>query len=92
MLKSRAPLVLAVAVALGGCGLTPYGDAARNAVTDYGARVMDQALADAEFVICDGASVGSVRRRYGTSAERAKAWRELCRRDSEVEILMLPGS
>ena len=92
MLKSRAPLVLAAAVALGGRGLTHYGDAARSAVADYGARAMDEGLANAEFFVCEAASVGSVKRRYGTSEERAEAWRTLCRRDSDADILAPPGS
>ena len=38
------------------------------------------------------ASVGSVMRRYGTSAEKAEAWRALCERDPEGEIVVPPGS
>lgn len=40
-------------------------------------KVNDQALHAAEFTICKGASVGSIRRNYG-SKERAELWRQLC--------------
>jgi hypothetical protein len=37
----------------------------------------DSALDGAVFMVCNGASVGSVRRRFGTE-EQAQIWRELC--------------
>ena len=46
-------------------------------VVDAGAEANDAALLSAEFVICRGASVGAVRRHYGTK-EMAAVWREFC--------------
>lgn len=37
----------------------------------------DEALKSAEFIVCKGASVGSIRRVYGAK-EKAIAWRALC--------------
>ncbi len=50
-------------------------------VADKGARVSDNALTAAEWAICNAASVGSVRRRYGATVEMADAWNELCSMD-----------
>jgi uncharacterized lipoprotein len=46
-------------------------------VISKGAEVNDKALNAAEFTICKGATVGSIRRHYST-AEQAKVWRDLC--------------
>lgn len=46
-------------------------------VADEAGRINDQALLSAEFVMCRGASVGSVRRNFG-SKERAELWKKLC--------------
>lgn len=46
-------------------------------VTDKAAKMNDEALKSAEFTICNGASVGSVRRRFDTP-ELAELWRKMC--------------
>jgi len=43
-----------------------------------GAAINDDALIAAEAVICKGASIGSIMRRYGVSEAKAKAWKDLC--------------
>ena len=83
---------LLLALPLAACGFTQAGDFARDAVADYGAQAMDEGLVNAEFFVCQAASVGSVMRRYGASAEKAEAWRALCQRDPEGEIVGPPGS
>lgn len=67
--------IFALMLILGGCA------AATGAIKDRGASVMDKSLIASEFVICQGASVGSIQRRYGQSAETASAWRALCLAD-----------
>ena len=93
-LGAFAPFVVApmMLVALAGCGFTGAGNFARDAVADYGAQAMDEGLVNAEFFVCQAASVGSVMRRYGASVEKAEAWRALCHRDPEGEIVVPPGS
>ncbi len=66
------PLVLFAVAVLSGCG---QGVAIRNA----GAVAEDQLIDTAEWSICNAASVGSVRRKYGSDEEKAAAWRVICR-------------
>ena len=44
---------------------------------DKAAQANDEALKAAEFTVCQGASVGSVKRRFNTD-ELSKLWRKLC--------------
>lgn len=46
-------------------------------MADKASEINDEALNTAEFTICHGASVGSIRRHYG-SPEKSKIWAELC--------------
>ena len=88
------PIVLVLALFLAGCGLTPQGDFARSAIASKGAEIMDQGLANAEWFVCKGASVGSVKRRYGQSQEMAEIYKAFCRRaDDQVDVIELgePG-
>ncbi len=87
-----AALPLLLGLPLGACGFTPYGSAAKTAILEYGAKANDEGLDNAEGWICDGASVGSVKRRYGQSQEKADAYKALCKRDTDVDIFVLPGS
>lgn len=63
----RSAFVLMAAVLLGGCA----------GVVQRAAEAHDTALESAEWTICHGASVGSIRRAYG-SPDRAAVWRQLC--------------
>lgn len=59
------------------CAFMLTGCAGVENVIERGAQANDSAVKSAEFVICQGASVGSIRRAYGTE-DRAALWRELC--------------
>ena len=48
----------------------------RRAISE-GAKINDEALNVAEFTICKGATVGSVRRHYSTP-KQAEIWKALC--------------
>jgi hypothetical protein len=65
-------------LALGACGFTEAGDTFRQTAAVKGAAAMDEGLVNAEWWICNAASVGSIQRRYGKSPEMAAAWRQLC--------------
>lgn len=77
---------LVLALALTGCGLTPQGNAVRQGVATYGAQAMDEGLLNAEWFVCKAASVGSVQRRYGSSPEKAAAWKALCLIDTTISV------
>jgi hypothetical protein len=53
------------------------GCAAFDKAISVGEKVNDEALTAAEFTICYGASVGSIRRHYGDEL-KAKVWASLC--------------
>ena len=74
----RYLMLTLTALLLGGCGITPQGDAIREAVLSRGAQAYDTGLESAEDYICTIASVGSVMRRYGRSQTTANAWRDIC--------------
>lgn len=67
-----------VGLMLSACGQTGQGDLVRDAIQKRGADAYDAGLENSEWFICEAASAGSVRRRYGKSAELAAAYRALC--------------
>ena len=69
---------------LAGCGTF---DTVKEVVAVKGAEIMDDTLNDSEWFICNGASVGSVRRRYGDSSDRSFAWRQLCEPKTNATVL-----
>ena len=73
----KAGAIIAV-MFLVGCGFTPEGEAVRKAVKEYGAQAADAELENLEWAICNGVSVGAVKRRYGPSPAKAAAWRAFC--------------
>jgi hypothetical protein len=81
-------MAAAAAFFLSGCG--GFGDTSRQFVAVEGAEAYDEGLENAEWLICQAASVGSVQRRYGRSAGLADAWRMLCLGDAEADILGAP--
>lgn len=87
MKRELATFAFAALLPLGGCGFTSYGDAARDAVEDYGSRGADALLENSEFIVCRAAPVGAVIRRYGRSQETAEAWKTLCRGGEDSELL-----
>jgi len=64
-------VILVSAIALSGCGTL-------GVVAQKGADANDAALDGAEFTICEGASIGAVRRKYGSQPEK---WESLCADD-----------
>ena len=74
-------LVLLVA----GCGQTSVGDQFRDVLKQRGARVLDEGLANSEWFMCEAASIGSVKRRYGGS--KAQAYKDLCTSSSVEDII-----
>lgn len=48
------------------------------------ASVADSALSASEWGVCTAATVGSVRRAYGTSPEKAKAWQTFCAQPTNI--------
>lgn len=77
----------AIALALGGCGFTGTGDSVRQGVATKGAQAYDEGLANAEWFICQAASVGSVKRRYGKTQQDAAAYQALCDGQDGVNIV-----
>lgn len=65
------------------------GCAGMSALFSKGAEINDDALTAAEAVICKGASIGSVMRRYGISEEKALAWKEMCTQENEAADIIL---
>ena len=61
------------------CGFTPQGDAIRSTVKEGGAQVMDESLINTEWWLCQGASIGAIKRRYGGS--KAASYNDLCETD-----------
>ena len=66
------------ALALGGCGLTPQGDAVATAIKEQGSQAYDEGLLNSQISICHAASIGSIKRPKGTSNERAKEYAAFC--------------
>lgn len=75
---------------LGGCGFTPYGDIARDIASEKGAQAMDEGLVNAEWFVCNAASVGSIKRRYGRTRESAQAYNAICGTTGDTLIITEP--
>lgn len=71
-------LILAVSLTLTACGFTPQGDFARGVAREKGAQAYDEGIQNAEWFLCHAASVGSIRRHYGSDKARADAYNTLC--------------
>lgn len=79
---------LAIAgIVLTGCGITSYGDEAREFVSENGARVADNTLENVEWYLCNAATIGSVRRKYGSDPQLADAYRALCLRPGDQDVI-----
>lgn len=74
----RAAALLAVAAALASCGFTPQGDFVRDVVKTRGAEAYDAGLENAEWFLCQAASVGSIRRRFGRDPQTVSAYNAIC--------------
>lgn len=70
--------ILALALSLSACGFTPQGDLARDVVRERGAQAYDEGLENGLWFMCRGASVGSIRRKFGASRDLMAAYNTLC--------------
>jgi hypothetical protein len=86
----KSVLFLALAGLLAGCGLTPQGDALRQGIATYGAQAADEGLVNAEWYLCSAAPVGSIKRRYAVSKQKADAYKELCGAGEDADVIGAP--
>ena len=80
-------LLIAGLISLAGCGFTDTGDFIRKTASQAGAQAFDEGLVNAEWFICQAASIGAIKRRYGQSAEAAAAYDALCARSGSENIV-----
>lgn len=66
-------ILVALALSLSACGITPQGDLVREVVRDKGAQAYDEGLANSIWFICNAASVGSIRRTFGRNMDAYNA-------------------
>ena len=62
-------------------------DAMKRTVVSKGAEISDQALTDAEWWICRGSPVGTVKDRYEQSVERADLYRAFCKGSGTANVV-----
>ena len=79
-------LALAALLTLGACGFTPGGDLFRDTVSQKGAQAYDEGLVNAEWFVCNAASVGSIKRRYFGSTSSAATYNEFCNSSGSLEV------
>ncbi len=79
------PAAILAAFLLNACGLTPQGDAVREAIATKGRVVGGKMLENAEWVMCRAAPVGAVKDRYGKPG-LAEHYSALCE-GSSTQIL-----
>lgn len=89
---SPIAFVLGLAFLLSGCGLTPQGDALRAAVRETGETIADTELGNLEWALCNGVSVGAIKRRYGGKPKKAAAWQGICAAQPGATIFSAEGS
>lgn len=64
------------------CGFTSKGNLFREALKQKGKVISGQTLENSEWYMCRGASIGSVKDRYGVSDEKTLAYNNICKTDS----------
>ena len=74
-------LVIILVLLLGGCETT-------DAVKGKGATFADRGLTEAEWLVCNAASIGSVKRRYGQTVERANTYKAFCDGDGLANVIV----
>ena len=72
----RLYLSALLTLTLSGCAYVPVA-------IDRAAAANDEAVTSAEWVICKGASIGSIRRAYG---DRPEVWAQLCKENAVGEF------
>ena len=79
MSKALLLAVLATMVfLLNGCGVTDQGKIIQDSIIEAGEQVNDAGLNNAQWFTCMGASVGSVRRKFGGSPEMQQVYEAYC--------------
>ena len=73
-------LFLAAMVLVSGC-------ATFDKVAVGATKAADKILSTAEWTLCEVATRGSLKRRYGTSIERAEAYKEFCDGNTDVNLI-----
>lgn len=74
----RNLLWVAALLVVGGCGAT---DVYRSAIATESAEGADDFVETARWGLCKAASIGSIRRAYGGSAEQARKYADFCNLD-----------
>lgn len=77
-LDTCAGIALLICLLFTGCTQL---DIVRTAVDVKGQQTADRILADTEFIMCRGISVGAWVRRYGRDQVLADAWKTICGSD-----------
>lgn len=78
---------------LAGCGLTSEGDAFRSTFREKSKAAAAASLENSEWYLCRAARIGSVKDRYGVSADKATAYNILCMTDPRFNpIIFVPKS
>lgn len=72
---------------LAGCGLTSEGQLVKEAIKVKGAIVADAGLDNGLWFVCNATTIGSVRRLFGTSADRALAYRDFCKLEGTNDVI-----
>ena len=65
-------------VLLSGCGFTPEGQAVRMAVKEYGAQAADAEAENLEWALCNGVSIGAVKRKYPPGSKKRAGYDTFC--------------
>ena len=79
--------VAIITVTLTGCGLTGVGDRFRDTVQERGREVADQTLDNSIWFLCNAATIGSIKRRFGINADMAEAYNSVCEEGSAVTVI-----
>jgi len=72
---------------LSGCAFDPKVQAAYKGAIQAGAKAYDDVLATQLWWICNAASIGAVRRKFGNSNEMTNAYRTLCAENLTADLI-----
>ena len=73
-------LAFALVILVSGCGLTDKGNAFRNYFQEKAAIATTQMLDNSVWYTCEAASIGSIRKRFGSSQQTAFIYHNFCLR------------
>ena len=79
----RLIIVSLTALLVAGCG--SFGR-----LQERGATVADEGLDASVWAICDAATMGSIRRRFGVNADKAAAYELFCESERTTETVRIP--